>query len=381
MREFLKNSLIVIGHAVCVVMVLFCIIKSDELLKEDILVTVATPVPGKVTQTPAPSKEPSSTPVPSSTPTVAPTGTLTPILTPTNVPTEMLTPTPTAASTPTVSPTPTLSPTPTPSPTPTEQELRNQVKKAVLEKIASGAYAELDGTRNSWWFRRKTNQVPSGSGEKFKIAEYDGYYRNENVTEEEKVIYITIDCGYGSSNTPVMLDIFKKHDVKVTFFVTEFFVDANPEYLNRMLDEGHMVGNHSVSHADMTKLTEQEVYDEIIGCEDAFYEATGQQINMFFRLPGGAYSKKVMQMIEDLGYQTMFWSIAYNDYDKDNQPTVEWILEHFETYHHNGALVLMHNDSDGNRDAMDQVLTYLKEQGYRFGTLNEFGQENMAENQ
>lgn len=371
MLQFLKNSLIVIGHAVCAIMVFFCIIKSDELLKDEILVTVATPAPGQVTLTPT------LTPTKSPTETLTPTETLSPTLTstPTILPTATISPTPTP------SPIPILTPSPTPSPTPTEQELRNQVKETVLEKISNGEYAKLDGTRNSWWFRRKKNQVPSGSGEKFKIVEYDGYYRNENVTEEDKVIYITIDCGYGSSNTPVMLDIFKKHDVKVTFFVTGFFVDANPEYLNRMLEEGHMVGNHSVSHADMTKLTEQEVYDEIIGCEDAFYEATGQQINMFFRLPGGAYSKKVMQMIKDLGYQTMFWSIAYNDYDKDNQPTVEWILEHFETYHHNGALVLMHNDSDGNRDAMDQVLTYLKEQGYRFGTLNEFGQNNMAENQ
>ena len=330
------------------------------------------------------------TSTPTCMPTISPTNTPTPkqaetaTPTPTEVPQETLTPAPTVTptSTPTIMPTntPTPEPTNTPTPTPSEQELREQVKQDVLAKVQAGEYANLDGAGGSWWFRRKTGHVPSGSGEKFEIEKYDGYYRNEYVAEEDKVIYITIDCGYGSSNTAVMLDIFKKHDVKVTFFVTEFFVKANKKDLNRMLEEGHMVGNHSVSHKNFTTLTDQEIYDEIVGCEEAFYEATGQQINKYFRFPGGAYSERTMQMVQDLGYKSMFWSIAYNDYDKDNQPTVEWILNHFDTYHHNGALVLMHNDSDGNRDAMDQILTYLKEQGYRFGTLDEFGKPEGEQN-
>lgn len=375
MRNLLKDCIIVMGHAICAVIVLFCIIKSDEILKEEKkIATVATPIPEENLKedTNAPENEtvtgtpvPSNSPLPTETPVVtSPAPTESPIIT--MAPTETVPPT--------------VTPMPTASPTPTEQEIWNQVRKDVLAKVENGDYAELDGERYSWWFRRKTNQVPSGSGEQFDIGEYEAYYRNEDVTEEDKVIYITIDCGYGSSNTSVMLDIFKKHDIKVTFFVTEYFVKANPEDLNRMLEEGHIVGNHSVSHKDMTKLTDLEVYEEIVGCEEAFFEATGQQINRYFRLPGGAYSKRVLQMMEDLGYETMFWSIAYNDYDLNNQPTVEWILDHFATYHHNGALVLMHNDSDGNRDAMDQVLTYLKEQGYRFGTLDEFGNQGNTDN-
>lgn len=371
MRELLKNVVIIVGHVVCAVLVLLCIVKSDELLKENRMVTVEIPTSGN--NTPKTTVSPKFTPKPTETV----------FMTTTPIPTRpaVLTAAPTESIVPSETIRPTETPVPTLSPTPTEQELWNQTRQTVLSKIENGEYRKLDGERSSWWFRRKENHVPSGSGEKFQIKEYDGYYRNEQVTEEDKVIYITIDCGYGSTNTPIMLDIFKKHDIKVTFFVTKYFIDKNPEDLKRMLEEGHIVGNHSVSHKDMTKLTEQEIYDEIVGCEEAFYKVTGQQINSFFRLPGGAYSKRVLQMIEDLGYKTMFWSIAYNDYDEDNQPTVDWILNHFETYHHNGALVLMHNDSDGNRDAMDQVLSYLKEQGYRFGTLNEFGRQEVLENQ
>lgn len=263
-------------------------------------------------------------------------------------------------------------PTETPTPLPTEQVSgRECVKQQVLLNISEKVYASLDNKKDNWWFRRKKEHVPSGSGEAFDISEYQGYYLNEQVKDGDKVIYMTIDCGYGSSNTPVMLDTFKKHNIKVMFFVTKFFIDANPEYVKRMVEEGHMVGNHSVSHADLTSLTDEEIYKEIIDCEEAFYKVTGQQMNLYFRPPEGAYSKRTMQITEDLGYKTIFWSIAYGDYDKNNQPGKDYVINHFTTYHHNGAIPLMHNDSDSNMEAMDDVLTLLEEQGYRFGTLDE----------
>jgi peptidoglycan-N-acetylmuramic acid deacetylase len=138
-----------------------------------------------------------------------------------------------------------------------------------------------------------------------------------------------------------------------------------------MVDEGHLVGNHSVTHPNVAKLTPEEIYEQIVGCEEAFYEVTGEQMDLYFRQPQGAYSPQMMQIIEDLGYKTIFWSIAYNDYEEDNQPGRDYVIKHFNTYHHNGAIPLMHNDSVSNREAMEDVLDLLKDAGYRFGTLDE----------
>jgi len=175
-------------------------------------------------------------------------------------------------------------------------------------------------------------------------------------------------------NTQVVNGIVSTLDeygVKATFFVTKMFMDAEPESVRRMVEEGHTVGNHTVSHRDLPELTEEEIYQEIILCEERFYEITGTQMPLFFRPPGGAYSKRTMQITEDLGYKTIFWSIAYYDYNLNDQPGKQYVIDHFEEYHHNGAIPLMHNDSSSNRDAMDAVITFLKEEGYRFGSLED----------
>ena len=310
------------------------------------------------------------TPTPTATLTPTPTATLTP------TPTATLTPTPTATLTPT--PTATLTPTPKPTATPKPtlrpewiDEAREPIKQQVWNNISQGAYDKLDNKEYGWWFYRKKNNVPSGSGEHFNISEYEGRFIDKTATEEDKVLYLTLDCGFASSNTPKILDILKKHDVKVTFFVTKQFVSDSAKHVKRMVDEGHMVGNHTVSHLKLPTLSASEIYEEIVGCEEEFYKVTGQQMDLYFRPPEGAYSKKTMQITKDLGYRTVFWSLAYVDWDMDNQPGKQYVLDHFRDYHHNGALILIHNASPSNLEALDEALTYLKNEGYRFGTLDE----------
>ncbi len=359
MKELWKKAGIILGHVICILIILFCITYSQNIFgKEN--AGQSMEVQGDIATEPL-------------LPTSTPKSTETPTPTNTPMPTETLAPTNTPMPTETVAPTNTPMPTPQPTQAPpvTDVTDREAVKQWVLHNIEVNAYSELDNTKYSWWFRRMTNQVPSGSGEQFDISKYQGYYRDETAEDVDKVIYMTIDCGYGSANTPAMLDIFKKHDVKVMFFVTKYFIDSSPEYVRRMVEEGHMVGNHSVTHPDLTKLTDEEIYKEIIGSEEAFFEVTGKQMDLYFRPPEGAYSKRTMQITEDLGYKTIFWSIAYNDYDKNNQPGKAYVIDHFNAHHHNGAIPLMHNDSQSNLEAMDEVLTFLKEQGYRFGTLDE----------
>ena len=377
MRDFFRDAGIALGHLICVLILLYCFSKADGYTNDEnnIVHTVELPsLEQTEIATAASTPTPTVTLVPTLTPT--PTATLVPTLTPT--PTVTLVPT--STPTPTVTLVPTSTPTPIPTPTPTLTSIpspidevtgRNITKNSVRENIASGVYSALNNKSDSWWFKRKDNNVPSGSGEIFDISKYQGAYINKNVSEDDKVIYLTIDCGYGSDNTEILLDIFKEENVQVTFFVTNYFLKANPDEVRRMAEEGHFVGNHSVTHPDLTQLTDDEIYNEIIGCEEKYYELTGKQMDLFFRPPGGDYSKRTMQITKDLGYFSVFWSVAYYDYDKDNQPGKEYVLNHFVQYHHNGAIILMHNDSDSNRDAMRDVIIYLKEQGYRFGSLEE----------
>lgn len=372
MLEYIKKGSIILSHTICIFVLIYSFATTQQTVREEeqTIVSIAAQNPE---ETPTQVILPTATVTPTSEPTQTPVPMETPVPSVTEIPTETPIPEPVATVIP--KETPELSPTPTVTETPvltiSPEETRAEVKNRVLQNIADNLYTTLDNKSYSWWFRRKTGHVPSGSGESFKIAEYQGFYLNTKATKEDKVVYLTLDCGYGSSNTGVILDVFKKHDIKVTFFVTGNFLKACPEYVKRMVEEGHAVANHSVSHADLTELTEEEIYREIVGCEDAFYKITGTQMAPYFRPPEGAYSKRTMQITQDLGYKTIFWSLAYNDYNKNNQPGAEYVLDHFTTYHHNGAVPLMHNDSDSNMEAMDEVISFLKEQGYRFGTLDE----------
>jgi len=357
MKDFSKKTVYILGHIICIFIIIYCFAKSNE-----VVFSASSPTENAV---------------------ITPTEAAADIQPATPAPEEMV-PMPTEQLQISVIPTelPKVSASPeeliefTPAPVPEGTEIKETVgreeqKQQVQQRIAEGVYAGLDNKADDWWFSRKNDHVASGSGELFDISEYQGFYLDKAATEEDKVIYLTLDCGYGSSNTKVILDVLKKHGVKATFFVTKMFMDAEPEMVRRMVEEGHTVGNHTVSHKELPTLTDEEIYQEIIVCEERFFEITGTQMPLFFRPPGGAYSKRTMQISKDLGYTTVFWSLAYYDYDLNDQPGKKYVIDHFEEYHHNGAIPLMHNDSSSNKDAMDAVITLLKKEGYRFGSLEE----------
>ena len=206
MKKKWKTAGIILGHVVCIFLIIFCVVNRNKLFKKNDVQTNANPSLSQELTILSPTPE-MQTDVPTAEPTLTPTPE--PTATPTLEPTATPTPEPTA----TPIPEPTATPTPTSTPTPEELLAEREiVKNQVLQNIADGAYESLDNTRYDWWFRKKNDHVPSGSGEAFDISEYEGYYLNKNVAEEDKVIYISIDCGYGSANTPVMLDTFKKHN-------------------------------------------------------------------------------------------------------------------------------------------------------------------------
>jgi Predicted xylanase/chitin deacetylase len=281
---------------------------------------------------------------------------------------------PTAAPTATATPMPTETPTPVPTDTPTPTMSPLERIEATREELLSKVdyYNSLDNTgEHTWQFIRNKEHEQSGTREFITIADYGAFHLNKSVTDDDKVIYLTFDCGYPSDNTVKILDTLAKHNAKASFFVTSMYLRKCKDYAVRMKEEGHMVCNHTVNHKDLRKESVETIISEITDVAQYFYEETGYELDPFFRTPSGAYTVRLLSIIRDAGYRCVFWSIAYGDYHSDDPPAPGYVTNHFKTYYHNGAVALIHNDCNRNAEELDAVLTYLEEQGYRFGLLDE----------
>ena len=138
-----------------------------------------------------------------------------------------------------------------------------------------------------------------------------------------------------------------------------------------MAEEGHIVGNHSTTHPDMTTLSDAQIKQEIEGCANAYKNLTGKDMPKFFRPPAGAYSIRTLEKTKELGYKTIFWSFAYKDWVTTEQPGAEAAYQNVMTNYHNGSIMLLHAVSESNTQALDRIIKSLKEQGYTFKSLEE----------
>lgn len=229
----------------------------------------------------------------------------------------------------------------------------------------------------SWSFRRNPDHDPViGYNEGVDLAFYDAFYIVET---DDKVVYLTFDEGYENGFTEPILDTLSEHSVHAAFFVTEPYIRMNPELVKRMKDEGHIVANHSVHHYDgntgeglaMPDVSTEEIIEELKGVEASMEEHTGYPIDLFFRPPGGKYSEKTLYLTRQQGYKTIFWSMAYQDWYVDAQPGKEVAYQHVMDNYHPGAVILLHAVSESNTQALGDIITSLRDEGYRFGTLYE----------
>lgn len=212
---------------------------------------------------------------------------------------------------------------------------------------------------------------PTGNASASTLQQYDTYYVGD---AQEKVIYLTFDCGYENGNTAAILDALKKHNAPATFFVVGHYLESAPEMVKRMVEEGHTVGNHTYHHPDMSKISDASAFEkEMEGVSDLYRELTGCEITKFYRPPQGKYSTSNLQMAKDMGYKTFFWSLAYVDWNVDAQPSHEEALQKLTGRIHPGAIVLLHNTSKTNGEIMDELLSKWEEMGYTFEAL-----ENVA---
>ena len=216
---------------------------------------------------------------------------------------------------------------------------------------------------------QEEGQCPQGNASIEELAEYNAYYAQDT---EEKVLYLTFDAGYENGNTETILNALKKHNVSATFFVVGTYIESEPELIQRMIDEGHTVGNHTWHHPNMSGIeTMEEFKKELTDVEDAFRQTTGQEMTKYYRPPQGIYSESNLEMAKELGYQTFFWSLAYVDWYADDQPTREEAFDKLLGRIHPGAIVLLHSTSSTNAEILDELLTKWEEMGYQLRPLSD----------
>lgn len=219
---------------------------------------------------------------------------------------------------------------------------------------------------------QEEGQTPVGNADFEELAKYDAYYADDT---DEKVLYLTFDAGYENGNTEPILDALKKHGVSATFFVVGTYIESEPDLIRRMVEEGHTVGNHTWHHPDMSQIATKDSFcQELEAVEDAYREITGQDMTKYYRPPQGKYSESNLQMAQELGYKTFFWSLAYVDWYQDDQPAREEAFDKLLGRIHPGAIVLLHSTSSTNAEIMDGLLTKWEEMGYTVRPLKELAE-------
>jgi len=234
--------------------------------------------------------------------------------------------------------------------------------------IAVGIFV-TDGIETGSWglsFRTK-GAPPIGNAGRDQLKAYDAVYLGD---PSEKVLYLTFDAGYENGSTEKILDILKQQQVPAAFFLVGNYLEKNADLVRRMVEEGHIVGNHTMHHYDMSKLTDKAAFArELQDLEILYQDITGQELPKFYRPPQGIYSEENLQMAKELGYKTVFWSLAYVDWNNDDQPSREEAFSKLLPRTHPGAVVLLHSTSKTNAEILEELIGKWKEEGYTFGTV------------
>ena len=217
--------------------------------------------------------------------------------------------------------------------------------------------------------RNKEHNQPDVGEDRRKILEENNGICLGN--KDKKIIYLTFDEGYEAGFTSKILEILKENEVKATFFITAHYLNTNEELVKQMIEEGHIVGNHTVNHKSMPTLTEEEIKKEVMDLHIAVYQKFEYEMK-YIRPPKGEFSEKSLKYTNNLGYKTVMWSFAYEDWDENNQPNEEKAKEKILENLHNGEIMLLHGNSKTNTNILDEVIKKSKEMGYSFKSLDEF---------
>lgn len=240
----------------------------------------------------------------------------------------------------------------------------------LLTSVLCSNVSAIDCEKINWFFKSKGEDTqPEILGGSDILKKHTALFLGN---ENEKTVYLTFDAGYSNENVEKILEILEKQNVKAAFFILPGIIKNSKDTVQKMIDGGHLICNHTKSHADMAKITDIEKFkEELVGLEEIYRNEFSKEMEKYFRPPEGSFSEKTLEFCEELGYTPVFWSFAYADWDNGKQPTPEKAKQKIFSSIHNGMVILLHPTSETNALILDEVITELKNRGFSFGTLDE----------
>lgn len=238
------------------------------------------------------------------------------------------------------------------------------------ENIINTNSQALSNKKIGWGIKRNDHhQQPDLGKENRKVLEANNGMAIGNTID--KYIYLTFDQGYEAGYTPQILATLKENNVNATFFITAHYLNTQPELVKQMIDEGHIVGNHTVNHKSMPSLIEQQITSEVMDLHKTIYEKFGYEMK-YIRPPMGEFSEKTLSVTNSLGYRTVMWSFAYEDWNEDKQPDETQAKQKILDNVHNGEIMLLHGNSKTNTNILGDIIKEIRNIGYEFKSLDEF---------
>ena len=239
-----------------------------------------------------------------------------------------------------------------------------------IQTIETSATTVLSNEKIGWGIKREDNhkQPDLGTKNKMIIDKYNGIAMGNS---EKPYVYLTFDAGYEAGYTEKILEVLKQNNVKATFFITGHYLNTSPDIVKRMIDEGHIVGNHTVNHKSMPDIDNETIKKEVMDLHTAVYEKFGYEMK-YIRPPKGEYSERTIDYTNSLGYKTVMWSFAYDDWDENKQGREEYGKKKILDNVHNGEVMLLHSTSKDNSNILDYCIKEIKNMGYEFKSLDEF---------
>lgn len=243
-------------------------------------------------------------------------------------------------------------------------------EKNEIDLLQTSATSSISNKKISWGIKRGKDfaQPDLGKENKRIINRYNGICIGNS---EKKYIYLTFDCGYEAGYTGKILEVLKQNDVKATFFITGHYLNTASDTVKKMIDEGHIVGNHTSDHICMPESSNEEIKEDVMELHTAVYDEFGYEMK-YIRPPKGEYSERSIEYTNTLGYTTVMWSFAYDDWDENKQGKEEYGKEKIMENLHNGEVMLLHSTSKDNSNILDECIKKIKDMGYEFKTLDEF---------
>lgn len=240
-----------------------------------------------------------------------------------------------------------------------------------------GPVSAVTAEITNWGLSFQTpGQPPIGNASSEQLEALSARYLGD---PQKPVIYLTFDAGFENGNMPAILDALKKHHAPATFFLVGNFLQTEPDLVRRMVDEGHLVGNHTMTHPDMSKISDIDSFRaELEGVEKLYEDIIGNPMPKLYRPPQGKFNMENLKQAQSLGYTTVFWSLAYVDWYADNQPTREQAFDKLLPRIHNGAIVLLHSTSATNAQILDELLTKWEQAGYTFGSMSDLALQPLS---